>query len=306
MIRATLICLLMCPALLRAQFVTGSRPEVPQYRYPIILGRTRSGISLPHNRPETIRAEILDETQFRKIGRSSGIPDADLDKIGMRDLPDLDTVELLQSGESSKTLRPMIENLQEYVRAREDGHTKECLLAGLTNRLDRAYTEHQSLRAIVDRHRFVPISRIKLHDTRTETIKFEQMVRETKESGKVDEEGGENKREGRWVMTQEVRKWESYLHVDGDICWTYYLEFKPDGSLDYMVDAKRDAKDFDPKYKVVFEEVDKAVAEEMKKEGTAGNFGSCHRAWELKKEKLHEKGIDWLTPTELDPNAIYD
>ena len=35
-------------------------------------------------------------------------------------------------------------------------------------------------------------------------------------------------------------------------------------------------------------------------------LGFCHIYWYHKKELLRERGYSWLSPADLDPNAIYD
>ena len=35
-------------------------------------------------------------------------------------------------------------------------------------------------------------------------------------------------------------------------------------------------------------------------------FGTCHRYWWRKKELLREKGIDWKSPAEMNPDIRFD
>jgi hypothetical protein len=107
-------------------------------------------------------------------------------------------------------------------------------------------------------------------------------------------------------IADEVCRWVTYVVVDGEIAWSYTLSFKPDDRLDSIQDSKSDAKEYDPKFEKVIEEVNVEVGAEMKKQGTYQKFGSVHQFWGLKKEKLKARGIEWRSPSELNPNAIYD
>jgi hypothetical protein len=104
----------------------------------------------------------------------------------------------------------------------------------------------------------------------------------------------------------EVCRWVSYVLVDGEIAWSYMLNFNADGSLRDVSQRKNDAKEFDPKYAEVITKVNDEAHAEMKAEGTFGQFGSVHTFWSLKKENLKTKGIEWRSPSELNPNACFD
>ena len=104
----------------------------------------------------------------------------------------------------------------------------------------------------------------------------------------------------------EVCHWDLYTLIDGEVAWQYLVRFKANGSLDYITDSRCDAKEYDPKFAKVIKEVEDEVHAEMKRNGTLGQFGSVHSFWWLKKEKLKARGIDWRSPSELNPNISYD
>jgi hypothetical protein len=104
----------------------------------------------------------------------------------------------------------------------------------------------------------------------------------------------------------EVCRWVAYTVVDGEVAWRYFLMFKADGSLDYEHDSKCDAKDYEPQYQRTIKTVEDEVDAEMKKVGSYGKFGSVHTFWHLKKQKLKARGIEWRSPSELNPNTNYD
>ena len=84
------------------------------------------------------------------------------------------------------------------------------------------------------------------------------------------------------------------------------MQFKADGSLNYSSSSKSDARDYDQRYKQIMEDVTSEVTAQMKKDGSYGQFGSINYFWHLKKERLKAKGIDWRSPTELNPGTCYD
>ena len=64
--------------------------------------------------------------------------------------------------------------------------------------------------------------------------------------------------------------------------------------------------EFDPAHTDLMTEVENLVEDKMNAEGSHGDFGSCHRSWELKKDLLQQRGIKWRSPSELNPNICYD
>jgi len=56
----------------------------------------------------------------------------------------------------------------------------------------------------------------------------------------------------------------------------------------------------------MIKDVEDEVDGEMKRNGSFGRFGSVHTFWRLKKVKLKARGVEWWSPSELNPNAIYD
>ena len=55
--------------------------------------------------------------------------------------------------------------------------------------------------------------------------------------------------------------------------------------------------------KEVMDEVDLKIKEEFPEKDI---LGLCHRIWTFKKSYLKEKGYDWKSPEELNPDTIYD
>lgn len=100
--------------------------------------------------------------------------------------------------------------------------------------------------------------------------------------------------------------YREFLVIEGEIAWSYYVSYRSDGRFQSGSSEKLDAIEFNPAYTNVIKEVVNQVEERMKKEGSYGQFGSCHQFWALKKQLLKEKGINWRSPSELNPSTCYD
>jgi len=63
----------------------------------------------------------------------------------------------------------------------------------------------------------------------------------------------------------------------------------------------------DPKYRNIFRKIDAEVDEALKDDPSKGKLGYCHIFWDTKQEMLKEKyGISWKTPTEMNPEILFD
>ncbi len=58
----------------------------------------------------------------------------------------------------------------------------------------------------------------------------------------------------------------------------------------------------DPAFAQIFVEIDA----ELEKLFPEKRMGQCHSVWRAKKIMLKERGIDWLTPVDLNPSVIFD
>ena len=118
---------------------------------------------------------------------------------------------------------------------------------------------------------------------------------------------------GKWETTNftEIPKVDivgqrvHYVLVDEDIAWDYRVQFKPDGSVDYVMESRRDAKEYDPKYSQTIREVEDEVKARLEKGMIPGRHPSVHGIWLIMRTKLKDKGIDWHSPAELNPNPRY-
>ena len=212
---------------------------------------------------------------------------------------------LYQVGSSDRAFKVLGERLRSYVRAREEGHTRAFCLAAFTNRIDVSTIADPDLRMLYTNHALLALSFLRKDESGTSTNK----------AGVVASRTIEIKTENGTTVTNEmvhvpkvdeVCRWVSYFVVDGEVAWSYFMTLNADGSLDYVHESRRDAKDYDPKYQNVIKEVVAEVQTEMKKSGSYGKFGSVHEFTHLKKEKLKARGIAWRSPSELNPGASFD
>lgn len=72
---------------------------------------------------------------------------------------------------------------------------------------------------------------------------------------------------------------------------------------------KYDLDLFDPverteKWEAYIEEVERICAEQLK--DSPKGLGFCHEYWSVMKDVLREYGIEWKTPSEMNPKVIYD
>ena len=208
-------------------------------------------------------------------------------------------------GKSTKTFDVLGEELGNYVRARRDGHSQACLVAALTNWFSFPVIRDLELRILATNEALIPVSWLKKVACGTYTNKAGV---ETSRRTTISTVNG--KEITNVVVhipkTNEIGRWSKYVLIDGEIAWCYSLKLKPDGSLDYEMTTKQDARDHDPRYQQIIHGVENEVEKEMKKDKSHGEFGSCHQFWHLKKERLMKKGIKWRSPAELNPNTNFD
>lgn len=301
----TIICVYALLRCICAAQVSPTPPRNWKSAAPIDLGLGFSRLKLSHNSPEAVRQEIMDTNTIHFIAKSSGLTDEDLATVRVAQEPGYSWVQVYQLGNSERAFKVLSDQLRNYARAREEGHTRAFILAALTNRAAPSTIVDGDLRAIATNRALLPVSWLKKAESGTRTNKAGQVVSHKVSTTFVN---------GRTVtnetthipQVEEVCRWVSYTLVDGEIAWRYFVQFKADGALDYIHDSKYDAKEYDPKYQKMIKDVEDEVRGEMKRDGSFGRFGSVHTFWHLKKEKLRVRGVEWRSPSEVNPNTNYD
>ncbi len=257
------------------------------------------------NTPDMIRQELVDKEFLPKIGIKLKLPSREMAKIRFVYSSLYNSLTLEQNGAPPFVYEPVHEAVDSYVKARSAGHTRKLLMSSLINSHPSPACDDPGMRAIVDSQPWIPISALKLEETGVMTNKAGKEVSRTTSISSVNGISVTNE-VADIPKTDEVRKWACYILLDGDLCWQYGIQFKANGSVAFITDSKYDSKDFDPKYKDLIAEVEKDVSDIMKKKGSSGKFGSCHLFWQLKKDKLKERGLDWHSPSEVNPYTSYD
>src|SRR5205823_4837248 len=125
---------------------------------PIALGPEIFRVELSHNTPERIRQELLDTNTVRLLAKLGGLTEADLSKVQIAPWPDARGTEvaLYQLGKSEQPYSLLAAQLDRYLHARLEGHTKEFLMAAITNRLQPSSISDIDLRALVASQPLVP------------------------------------------------------------------------------------------------------------------------------------------------------
>jgi hypothetical protein len=267
----------------------------PIYGFP---GSGFNRLNLTNNTPDEIRKELLDTNISRLIARFNSLSDEDLATVQISQ--DNGKVEVYQIGNSDRAFKTMSEQLRIYSASRDEGHTRDFCMAALTNRTDLSSVTDPYLRALLKERPMLPADRLTNSASTAYTNKAGTIVSQSTSTTFVN---------GKMVTTNvtekpkgdEVGQRVDYVLVDGEIAWVYFVQFKPDGTVDYVMESRRDAKEFDPKYSQTIKEVE----DEVKKAGIHGR-GSVHIFWSIVQKKLKNNGIDWHSPAELNPNTRFD
>ena len=70
---------------------------------------------------------------------------------------------------------------------------------------------------------------------------------------------------------------------------------------------KRDPIDDDPEYEELLKQADEIVKRKLEHHPMRGGPGFCHVVWDTKKQVLKDEyEIEWRTPSEMNPDIIFD
>lgn len=231
-------------------------------------------LELQHNSPKKIFSEIQSRQVMHMIALSSGLTQEELNKIAIVFDSEYLWIDLYSIGSNKSTIDRLYGTIKLYVGERSEGHTKEFLAAVMSNKKTPESIDDSDLKNLLKIHPHLPPTWLK----------------------KVDEKMVE-------LIRGKVRQ-VNFVAIDGDIAWCYPILYNPDGTFKecFWDSGRYDAKEFDPKYKSIIEEVNQRVSDEMEREKIFG----IHSFWERKKEYLKKQGIDWKSQSELNPYSSYD
>lgn len=233
------------------------------------------GVSVSHNSPAQLKKELKDKAFLQMLGGYLGIKPEKAAKLKFTYDTEDECFELQQNGTHPAVFNSIGEAIDRYVQERYDGHTKKYMLASFEEISNVTDVNDKDLLLLLKEYPYLPPSWL----NKTECRRF-------------------------YTDPNGTERCISYFLVDGEIAWTYELIIKSDGSS-FCSERKRDAKEYDPKYRMIIKDTEKQVGRKMKKKGIRG-IGSIHYFWRFKKKKLKKKGIDWRSPSELSPGTFYD
>lgn len=231
----------------------------------------QSRIETGDNSPRQICREINDRKLLEYIAESIPVSTSELDQMKMEFDRDEEMIYFYYYGTDEAAFEKVREMLVYYLEARLDGHTREYARTCLGPPAEPGEIDDPNVAAVLVKDPRVPADRL------------------TKTAEQVNPDGS------RYVY---------FVLTDGGIAWQYWVICRADGTTGCFVE-RRDAKEFDPQYQAVIEEVSRGVKAEMEREGIKG-LGSCYEFWERKQKQLRKRGIEWKSPEELNPGTLYD
>ena len=247
--------------------------------------------------------ELIDFEAVQVIARACHVSDEKLASVRVVEEAGKGKLEIYQVEDSGKAYRALCGPLEAYFRGRSDGHTKEFMLAGMTNKAAGSAKLDKDLRALAKARPDLRVGMMRKISSGTYTNHAGRVASQSAAITSVHGAGQTNKTAAKH---DEVCRWASYVLVDGEIGWNYEIQFTKSGKLENIFEEKRDAREYDPKYETLIQEVDDEVKAEMKKKGTFGKVGSVWAFWGLKKAKLEARGVQWRSPGELNPGVAFD
>jgi hypothetical protein len=267
-------------------------------RRPIVesAGSHRSSSNFLSVSSQELQTELLDTNVLALIEKHVGITADDASNVVIA--PEFGDVWFyLLKDQSREAYYALGIYLMEYSKARLDGHTKECLYAALTNQAPFTNITDPDLRDLATNLIVLPPTWFRRNEADSITNFPPNKQRIVKSYQGVFSQS---------TSIVEIIRSIAFDMVDGWVAWRYAVEYSRDGKLFDVSQGKADAKELDPNFKAVLEDVDKSVEAEMRRSGNFGKFGSIHSFWRLKKKKLKERGIDWMSPEELSSGMIFD
>ncbi len=234
-------------------------------------------IKLSHNSSSEVVSEIQDMTILNLMCDSAGIPREILKDITIKYIGSPPyRIELYWPKDKMYGFDGLSCKIEYYVDARIKGHTKKYVLEKLTTQNNKENISDPQLKDLLAERPELLVSWLEKKDI-DETI-----------------DGTDDK----FIRVM-------FILVDGDIAWCYTLFYSHEDVFEGLSEERRDAKEYDSKFQDVIRKAEEEASKTMRRENITG-LGSCHTFWNLKKEYLKAKGIQWKSPSELNPYSSYD
>lgn len=224
---------------------------------------------------QEIWRELTDTNTISYIARANGLTARDLSTVVIAPIR-TNGLALYQISKPDRAFNVLEGQFQEYVHRRREGHSRMFLLTALSDHWQASKIADPDLRAIMKDQPWVAVAWLK------------------------------KERSGTFTNANQVTRWSAYTLTDGSVAWTCICQFKPSGQVDSFDTERIDPGETNPQYKPIIRAIDAELEAQMRQQGTYGKPGSLHTFWQLKKERLKAKGIDWHSPAELNPSTRYD
>lgn len=301
-------CRICCAALLICLGVGCSSPkfreeEQDTVQLPSVIVGSNMRLGLSHNDGGRVARELTDPEILSIVAEAGGVTRSELKKH----VVERDGAFYFKCRDNDRTSDLISRSIAKYMFARAEGHTKEFTIAALRERAVRFLPADPVLRFLTTNQSLIATSWLKKDDSGTRTNTLIEFA------DSIDSITAPETDEPRYPIGKPIKvdpadilKWSLYFAVDGEIAWTYSVQCRGDGSFVTLSESRCDAKEYDPKFRDVIAAVEQEAIAEMKKSGDYGQFGSVHGFWSLKKAKLKRRGIEWRSPSELNPNTYFD
>lgn len=189
----------------------------------------------------------------------------------------------------------MTDAIGRYLEQRENGHTKEYILASFKEPFKLIKTRDDYLRRLAKEYPDLPIDLLKKDKPSWPQPSFLDRLRAYLPLGN----------NAPWPLDpNDFERTKAYYLIDGDLAWHYDVVVEPNQPTFFLPET-RDAKEYNPAYVVVLKKAGEYASKKMTEAGISAGLGSIHSFWGFKKDFLKQKGIDWKPPSELG-NGYYD
>jgi hypothetical protein len=261
------------------------------------LPSAHAGAVVNSNAPATVASELMDPGLLPSLAAASELSASDLTNLCIgRHAWMPRSISLISTGQPGRAFTVLCPQLEAYVKWRRDGHTRRFCLAALTNVTKTASPADRDLQFLLQAcPELAPFSLAKHPPATGLTTNFT-----------ITNLNGPTNDPWRVLETTEAFRQVTFTLVDGEVAWHYSITVGTNGLLPGHLSVKIDAREADPTYNKVFDDVRAEVAEELRQWKQNPQKG-IPRSWtDCMKAKLAAKGItNWHSQAELNPFILH-